>query len=423
MTAEPVAVPGGGRRAAAVGARPAVAFPSEAGIGAGRARAWTGTCSRARCSASSASRGPGSRCRRWPCMGLLPDRAHVSGSIRLRDRELIGLQRQGDVGDPGPADLDRVPGPDVGADAGLHRGRPGGRGGSGARRRIAQGRRRPSGPWNCSTWSASRTRAAAADAFPHEFSGGMRQRVVIAIAIANDPDLIIADEPTTALDVTVQAQVLDVLATAREVTGAGIVLITHDLGVVAGFADRLMVMYAGRVVESGDRRRTVYARPRMPYTLGLLGAIPRLGERGPAAGADRRPATVAGGLPPGARSRRAVRWRSTPAGHRGTTALPSDGRRACIRADEPASRTESTVDAGRADLRHDGEPRAGAAARPQASRCWRWPVWSSTSPSPRARSSGAPWARCTRSTASASTSPSTKPSAWSANPAAARRRR
>ncbi|MBO0839249.1 MAG: ABC transporter ATP-binding protein [Sciscionella sp.] len=114
-----------------------------------------------------------------------------------------------------------------------------------------------------------------AKAFPHEFSGGMRQRVVIAIAIANDPDLIIADEPTTALDVTVQAQVLEVLKTAKEVTNAGIVIITHDLGVVAGFADRLMVMYAGRAVENGPVH-DIYRAPRMPYTLGLLGSIPRL---------------------------------------------------------------------------------------------------------------------------------------------------
>ncbi|MFI5608258.1 dipeptide ABC transporter ATP-binding protein [Amycolatopsis sp. NPDC051903] len=117
--------------------------------------------------------------------------------------------------------------------------------------------------------------AARAKAFPHEFSGGMRQRAVIAIAIANDPDLIIADEPTTALDVTVQAQVLEVLKTAQEVTGAGIVIITHDLGVVAGFADRLMVMYAGRAVEQGPVE-TIYDQPRMPYTLGLLGSIPRV---------------------------------------------------------------------------------------------------------------------------------------------------
>jgi peptide/nickel transport system ATP-binding protein len=121
--------------------------------------------------------------------------------------------------------------------------------------------------------------AERARAFPHEFSGGMRQRVVIAMAIANDPDLIIADEPTTALDVTVQAQVLDVLRTAREMTGAGLVMITHDLGVVAGIADRVQVMYAGRVVESAPVDE-VFARPRMPYTIGLLGSIPRLdGDR------------------------------------------------------------------------------------------------------------------------------------------------
>jgi peptide/nickel transport system ATP-binding protein len=112
-------------------------------------------------------------------------------------------------------------------------------------------------------------------AFPHEFSGGMRQRVVIAIAIANDPDLIIADEPTTALDVTVQAQILDVLKTAQRETGAAVIMITHDLGVVAGSADDVMVMYAGRAVEKAPVDE-LFTRPRMPYTLGLMGAIPRL---------------------------------------------------------------------------------------------------------------------------------------------------
>ncbi len=111
--------------------------------------------------------------------------------------------------------------------------------------------------------------------FPHEFSGGMRQRAMIAMAIANDPDLIIADEPTTALDVTIQAQVLDVLAKAKEATNAATVLITHDLGVVAGFADRVMVMYAGKAVELATVDDVFYA-PRMPYTMGLLGSIPRM---------------------------------------------------------------------------------------------------------------------------------------------------
>ncbi|MBE6476273.1 MAG: ABC transporter ATP-binding protein [Actinomyces succiniciruminis] len=112
-------------------------------------------------------------------------------------------------------------------------------------------------------------------AYPHEFSGGMRQRAVIAIAIANNPDLIIADEPTTALDVTIQAQILDVLRTAQKETGAGVIMITHDLGVVAGMADRVAVMYAGRVVETGGVDDIFY-HSRMPYTIGLLGSLPRL---------------------------------------------------------------------------------------------------------------------------------------------------
>jgi oligopeptide/dipeptide ABC transporter ATP-binding protein len=111
--------------------------------------------------------------------------------------------------------------------------------------------------------------------YPHELSGGMRQRVVIAIAMANDPDVIIADEPTTALDVTVQAQIMEALQTAQDATGAAMVLITHDLGVIAGQADRVMVMYAGKLVEAGTAEDVFYT-PRMPYTLGLLGSLPRM---------------------------------------------------------------------------------------------------------------------------------------------------
>jgi peptide/nickel transport system ATP-binding protein len=117
--------------------------------------------------------------------------------------------------------------------------------------------------------------AEQARRFPHEFSGGMRQRVVIAIAMANDPDVIIADEPTTALDVTIQAQVLEALRAARKQTGASMILITHDLGIVAGLADRVMVMYAGKPVETGPVDE-IFFRSRMPYTLGLLGSLPRL---------------------------------------------------------------------------------------------------------------------------------------------------
>jgi peptide/nickel transport system ATP-binding protein len=206
--------------------------------------------------------------------GLLPEYAEVSGSIRLHGDELIGQSDQQlskvrgkaigtvfqdpmsaltpvyTVGDQ-IAEAIRVHRRDIGKQA--------------ARSRavellelvgIAQPDRR-------------------ARAFPHELSGGERQRVVIAIAIANDPDLLICDEPTTALDVTVQAQILEVLKTARDVTGAGVLIITHDLGVVAEFADRALVMYAGRAVETatvGD----LYRDRRMPYTVGLLGAVPRL---------------------------------------------------------------------------------------------------------------------------------------------------
>jgi peptide/nickel transport system ATP-binding protein len=111
--------------------------------------------------------------------------------------------------------------------------------------------------------------------YPHEFSGGMRQRVMIAMAVINNPDVIIADEPTTALDVTVQAQILEKLMEVKDAVDAAIVLITHDLGVVAGMAHRVMVMYAGRQVEIGTTDQ-VFRTPRMPYTAGLLGSIPSL---------------------------------------------------------------------------------------------------------------------------------------------------
>jgi oligopeptide/dipeptide ABC transporter ATP-binding protein len=111
--------------------------------------------------------------------------------------------------------------------------------------------------------------------YPHEFSGGMRQRAMIAMAIANRPKVLIADEPTTALDVTIQAQVLEVLQEAQQDTGAATVLITHDLGLVAEMADRVIVMYAGRVVEVGDVH-TIFHEPRHPYTFGLMASLPRL---------------------------------------------------------------------------------------------------------------------------------------------------
>jgi oligopeptide transport system ATP-binding protein len=115
------------------------------------------------------------------------------------------------------------------------------------------------------------------DMYPHEFSGGMRQRAMIAIALMCGPELLIADEPTTALDVTIQAQILDLLATLRRDINGAVVMISHDLGVVAGLCDRVMVMYAGRVVETGTVR-DIFHDPQHPYTQGLVHSMPRLDE-------------------------------------------------------------------------------------------------------------------------------------------------
>ncbi|GAA0392481.1 hypothetical protein Acor_17250 [Acrocarpospora corrugata] len=206
-------------------------------------------------------------------MGLLPRSARITGSIRFRGQELLGLREK---------ELNRFRGSKIAmifqdpmtslnpvhtigyqvAEAiRAHNDVP-----------KAQARRRAVELLDAVGIPNPGQRV---DSYPHELSGGVRQRVVIAIAMANRPDVIIADEPTTALDVTVQSQVLDALRTARQETGAAMVLITHDLGVVAGQADRVLVMYAGKPVEIGDVE-DIYYRPRMPYTLGLLGSVPRL---------------------------------------------------------------------------------------------------------------------------------------------------
>ncbi|MFV9635447.1 dipeptide ABC transporter ATP-binding protein [Mycobacterium neumannii] len=207
-------------------------------------------------------------------VGLLPEYAEVSGSIRLHGDQLIGLsdQRMSAIRGKAIGTVFQDPmsaltpvytvGDQIAEAIGIHQR---GIGRQAARKRAVEllglvGIAQPD---------------QRAKSFPHELSGGERQRVVIAIAIANDPDLIICDEPTTALDVTVQAQILEVLKTARDVTGAGVLIITHDLGVVAEFADRALVMYAGRAVEVADVDQ-LYRDRRMPYTVGLLGSVPRL---------------------------------------------------------------------------------------------------------------------------------------------------
>ncbi|WP_326646861.1 ABC transporter ATP-binding protein [Streptosporangium sp. NBC_01755] len=232
-------------------------------------------------------------------MGLLPPHAHVTGSVRLRGQEILGAPertlttfRGKSISmvfqDPLSAltPVYRV-GDQIAEAVRVHQ-----------RIGAEQAARRAVELLDLVGIPDAAQRARA---FPHEFSGGMRQRVMIAMAMANDPDVILCDEPTTALDVTVQAQVLEVLKTAQRETGAAIVIITHDLGVVAGFVDRVLVMYAGRPVEVGSVDE-VYYRTRMPYTMGLLGSIPRL-DRGrerplvPIAGNPPSPAALPPGCP------------------------------------------------------------------------------------------------------------------------------
>ncbi|MEV0846194.1 ABC transporter ATP-binding protein [Streptomyces sp. NPDC049954] len=202
-----------------------------------------------------------------------------------------------------------------------------------------------------------------ASAFPHEFSGGMRQRAMIAMAVANDPEVILADEPTTALDVTIQAQVLDVLRTVRRATGAAMVLVSHDLGVIAGSADRVAVMYAGRVVETapaGD----LFARPRMPYTLGLIGAVPRLdGARGrlaPVPGGPPSPEALPPGCPFAPRCPLAApACESAEPGPAAWTSPSGDHRAACVRVAEVDGRTPVQLfAAGDAAEAAEAEPKA-----------------------------------------------------------------
>jgi peptide/nickel transport system ATP-binding protein len=209
-------------------------------------------------------------------MGLLPRNAQVSGSIRLRGQEMVGATKR---------ELREMRGSKIAM--------------------IFQDPMTAMNPVYSVGWQITEAIRAHQDVsvkaamkqsvelldlvgipqpdqranqYPHEFSGGMRQRAMIAMAIANQPEILIADEPTTALDVTVQAQVLETLTRLKNELRAAIVLITHDLGVVAGMVDTVNVMYAGKVVESGVVDDIFY-QPTMPYTVGLLGSIPSLEGR------------------------------------------------------------------------------------------------------------------------------------------------
>jgi oligopeptide/dipeptide ABC transporter ATP-binding protein len=173
------------------------------------------------------------------------------------------------------------------------------------------------------------------DAYPHEMSGGMRQRVMIAMAMACEPDLLIADEPTTALDVTIQAQILDLMRDLRARLGAAIILITHDLGVIAEMADEVAVMYAGRIVEKADVR-SLFANAQHPYTLGLMASIPRLDE-------DRRRLSTIEGMVPAPDA--------MPAGCRFAPRCPLADRRC-----------------------HEAEPALRALAPGHVAACWKAPI-------------------------------------------------
>ncbi len=265
-----------------------VSFPSEAGV-VTAVRGVSYAVSSGKVLGIVGESGSGKSVSSLAVMGLLPPSARISGSVRFRGRELIGLSDKSlaRMRGKGVAMVFQDPlsaltpvytvGDQVAEAIRIHQ-------------QVSKAKAANRAVELLSLVGIPNA-AQRAKGFPHEFSGGMRQRAMIAMAIANDPDVIIADEPTTALDVTIQAQILEALKTAQEATGAGIVMITHDLGVIAGFADRVLVMYAGKPVETGTVDDLYYS-PRMPYTLGLLGSIPRLDA------GDRKRLTPIEGTPP-----------------------------------------------------------------------------------------------------------------------------
>jgi oligopeptide/dipeptide ABC transporter ATP-binding protein len=255
-------------------------------------------------------------------LGLQPEGARVTGSVRFKGRELVGLPRRDlrslrgsriamifqdplsslnpvmTVGDQ-IAEAVRLHNPDMSRRAALDRAKD-----LLALVTIPQPDRR-------------------LHQFPHEFSGGMRQRVMIAMAVANDPDLLIADEPTTALDVTVQAQIMEVLADLRDRLKLGLILITHDLGVLAGHADRVAVVYAGQVVEQAGVD-DLFARPGHPYTRGLIASIPDMTRESERLFSIEGTPPALGHLPPGCAfnprcfmAQEICRREAPPSGHHG----------------------------------------------------------------------------------------------------------
>jgi peptide/nickel transport system ATP-binding protein len=275
-------------------------------------------------------------------LGLLPSRARVGGSVRVGGQELVGAPatvlervRGGRVAmifqDPASSlnPVHRI-GRQITESLALHRGITGAAARAEAKRLLDQ--------------VGIPDAARRLDAYAHELSGGQNQRVMIAIALAGRPELLVADEPTTALDVTIQAQILELLQALRRDTGMALVLISHDLGVVAEACERVAVMYAGRIVEEAPVAR-LFDGPAHPYTRGLLGALP------PMEGPRRWLAAIPGGvpepwaMPPGCAfaPRCPLRIGPCDAGVPGTARIASGHRAACIRAVQPAMAERMTA--------------------------------------------------------------------------------
>ena len=358
-------------------------------------------------------------------MGLLPRGGTIAGgSIKLDGRELVGLSdadmraiRGNDIAmifqDPLTSlDPTKTIGYQVAEPVRLHQGAS-----RAAARRVAAdvlglvGLPRP---------------AERLDDFPHQLSGGLRQRVMIAMALGCEPRLLIADEPTTALDVTIQAQILALLHDLKDRLGMAMLLITHDMGVIAGHADRVQVMYAGRMVEAAETG-DLFGHMHHPYTQALLASIPRLSQ-------DQHQRLLSiGGLPPDlsepppgcrfaprcSRATDTCRRDEPPftggaPGHRFSCWHPVDG---------PASAEAAGSAAVPASLAaRDRDEASGEPPAPPRRPCSRCATWSKSSRSRRARSCSARSAGCTRCPTSRSAWPPGRRSAWSASQAAARPR-
>jgi peptide/nickel transport system ATP-binding protein len=272
-------------------------------------------------------------------LGLLPTKATIRGSVRLDHTELVNApvpvlegvrgRRIGMIFQDPASSLNPVHriGWQIGEALSLHRGLDGAAARAEAKRLLDQ--------------VGIPDSARRLDAYPHELSGGQSQRVMIAIALAGQPDLLVADEPTTALDVTIQAQILDLLGRLRRETGMALVLISHDLGVVAETCERIAVMYAGRIIEEAPTG-ALFAQPSHPYTRGLMGALP------PLSGPRRRLTAIPGGvpdpraMPPGCAfaPRCAERLPDCDAGVPGRVRLGPQHQAACLRAAPARQLTE-----------------------------------------------------------------------------------